>query len=74
MCILIFTILQVYKAVSGESYVAVKIFQSGHQEFENWTREKDLYQTPGLLEHDNILKFISAEIRQYNVTFPSDFT
>ena len=47
--------------------MAVKIFQSGHQEFENWTREKDLYQNPGLLEHDHILKFISAEIRPNNV-------
>ena len=53
----------------GDSHVAVKIFQSGHQEFENWTREKDLYQNPGLLEHENILKFISAEIRPFNVRY-----
>nr|ATY70062.1 ACVRII [Oopsacas minuta] len=57
---------QVYKAAYGDSPVAVKIFQAGHQEFENWTREKDLYQTPGLLEHENLLKFISAEIGPSN--------
>ena len=56
-----------FKADYGDSYVAVKVFPFGHQEFENWTREKDLYQNPGLLEHDSILKFISAEIRPNNV-------
>ena len=51
---------QVFHGTWKNDDVAVKSFYT-HQE-ESWNREYEIYQTT-LLRHDNILRFISADIR-----------
>ena len=50
---------QVFKAKWRDEYVAVKIFATTEEA--SWLREADMYETP-LLQHNNILGFIAADI------------
>ena len=62
---------EVYKGHWKTDEIAIKVFYT-HQE-ESWTREYEIYQTV-LLRHDNILRFIAADIRGNQNIFPINQT
>ncbi|VDP14151.1 unnamed protein product [Soboliphyme baturini] len=51
----------VWKAVMNDQAVAVKIFPA--HDVDSWVQEQEIYAVPGLKNHANILRFVTAEVR-----------
>lgn len=51
---------EVYRGLSGDAFVAVKIFP--RIEMHSWKAEKDIYHVEGLQDHENILRYVGSEM------------